>query len=980
MRVGRNLRQILGLQFIIVGVVPLVLVAALLWLLVIPRIRGEVGIRHQILARSISGRVTTYLQGAERELLALADYIAARGAQSEAYWCSLLDSHVGRGEVFEAIYIGDPSGRVAAVGLPLNRRALRIDLIGLDLSRRPFYRAARNSDAITWSETFLSTVSARLAVALTIPIAEQVLVAEIAIDRLSDFIRFKTAEAHFLIMITDANSKVISDSARTFGGQSLNLEQIPMKAPSPAAALVTSEFRAGGRRYICTVVGVEKFGWKVLVAQPAEEAFHQVAATLRMVGAGIVVALALAVVFGWLAAKSFAAQFDPLIKQARAISDGDYAGPPDKPSSIQEFAQLGGHLQHMAAAIQSREKELSASEEKYRSVVSNAPVIIIQFNAEGVITLYEGQGLAVLDSAPGAVEGRSWFDLYRGDEALCGNARKAIGGAERQVTAQIRGRYFDMHFTPIREVRPPHSVLCVGVDITDRVKADQALQESIYLLKESQKAARLGHYTLDMATGRWESSEVLDDILGIDASFPKVMEEWLRIIHPEDRETVVAHLSDIMLPHQVFELEFRVIRLADQHERWVRGHGRLEAAAPRHKRRIIGIIQDITETKKLERQLLQSQKMEAIGQLAGGVAHDFNNMLGVIIGYAELIRTSLSPDSPILKNMLLIERAANKSRDITRQLLAFSRKQIIAPKLADLNQLIEGTVKTLIRLIGENIELHYTPQASLWGIKVDPTQVDQVLVNLAVNARDAMPNGGKLTIETGNVSLDESYSRLHADSSPGDYVQLTVSDNGVGIDKDQLPHIFEPFFTTKGVGEGTGLGLSTVYGIVKQNGGLIDVYSEPGKGSTFKIYFPKVEAAAEIEPTAPPPIPAVMSATILLVEDDEMVRTISASMLAKLGYDVVIAETPATALSICLGPDRPIDLLMTDVVMPEMSGRELADRIKAVRPDIKVLYMSGYTSNVIVNHGVLDKGVHFAQKPFNLTELAAKLREVMTSA
>ena len=393
---------------------------------------------------------------------------------------------------------------------------------------------------------------------------------------------------------------------------------------------------------------------------------------------------------------------------------------------------------------------------------------------------------------------------------------------------------------------------------------------------------------------------------------------------------------------------------------------------------------DITERKRaeeekarLEEQLRQAHKMESVGRLAGGVAHDFNNMLTVILGYVELMKSQLSGDDSLLKYVLEVEKAGLHSRDITRQLLAFSRKQIIAPKPVNLNELITSTQQTLARLIGEDIDLRFYPEKNLWRVKFDPSQVDQILVNLAVNARDAMPTGGKLTIETANVSLDEAYCREHLEFRPGHYVLLEVSDSGTGMDKETLAHIFEPFFTTKEVGKGTGLGLATVYGIVKQNDSFINFYSEPGQGTTFKIYIPRFMEKTEIIETSEETKLISGSGTVLLVEDDKMVREMTTAMLKTIGYTVLVAETPSDALSLCTKQDTPIDLLITDVVMPEMSGPELRDMIKASRPDIKVLFMSGYTSNVIVHHGVLEEGVHFIQKPFSMNDLARKIHHAL---
>ena len=386
---------------------------------------------------------------------------------------------------------------------------------------------------------------------------------------------------------------------------------------------------------------------------------------------------------------------------------------------------------------------------------------------------------------------------------------------------------------------------------------------------------------------------------------------------------------------------------------------------------------DITERKQLEKQLLLSQKMEALGQLTGGIAHDFNNMLSVILGHAELVKSSLPAGDPLLKNVLEIENAGLHSRDITRQLLAFSRKQIIAPKTTNLNQLITNIKKTVAKLIGENIDFRFFPQRDLWNVRFDPTQLDQVIINLAVNARDAMPDGGTLTIETSNVKLDEVYCTLHVECRPGQYVSLSVADDGEGMDKETLSHAFEPFYTTKEVGKGTGLGLATIYGIIKQNGGFIDVYSEPEKGTTFRIHIPRLMDEAEEEKVAEEALIGFHSGTVLLVEDDDMVRRMTAAILKKIGYSVVIAETPIEALTFFEKEDTPIDLLITDVVMPQMSGTELIAKINKIKPELKVLFMSGYTENVIVRQGVLKEGIHFVQKPFSLNDFARKVREAI---
>jgi two-component system cell cycle sensor histidine kinase/response regulator CckA len=383
------------------------------------------------------------------------------------------------------------------------------------------------------------------------------------------------------------------------------------------------------------------------------------------------------------------------------------------------------------------------------------------------------------------------------------------------------------------------------------------------------------------------------------------------------------------------------------------------------------------ERETLEAQLIQSQKMESIGRLAGGVAHDFNNMLSVIFGYSELIKTKLAPDDPIMRDFEQIQRAAKRAQDITQQLLAFSRKQVLEPKILNINELIRCFENNLSRLIGEDIELKFFPSRDIENIEFDPTQIEQILMNLAINARDAMPAGGNLTFETANVSLDEAYCREHVGFIPGNFVQISVSDNGNGMDTETISHIFEPFFTTKEIGKGTGLGLATVYGIVKQGGGFINVYSEPGRGTTFKIYIPVSTGDIESLNIDEDQGPVLGSEAVFLVEDDEMVRKMVEVSLRKLGYTVLSAAGPEEALAIFPKEKNTVDLLITDVVMPKMNGKVLYKRLKSVRPDLKVLYMSGYTANVIVDHGVLNKGVQFISKPFSIIELSNKVRNAL---
>ena len=391
--------------------------------------------------------------------------------------------------------------------------------------------------------------------------------------------------------------------------------------------------------------------------------------------------------------------------------------------------------------------------------------------------------------------------------------------------------------------------------------------------------------------------------------------------------------------------------------------------------------EDVTERRALEQQLRQSQKMEAVGRLAGGIAHDFNNLLMVISGYSEFLLERLGGEPHLRGPAQEIASAAERASSLTRQLLAFSRKQMLAPRIVNLNDIATENLKMLTRMIGEDIDLVLTPGKDLWSVRADAGQIEQVIMNLAVNARDAMPSGGKLTIETSNVTLDEEYARQLAPLRPGDYVMISINDTGGGMDTETQSKIFEPFFTTKGP-KGTGLGLSTVYGIIKQSGGYIWVFSELGRGTTFKIYLPRVASVEEPLPqfaAKPAQFQRVEpgTETILLVEDEANLRYLARQYLEKQGYKVIEAADGAVAMQIAVAHEGTIHLLLTDVIMPGMNGRELAQRISEIRPNVKILYMSGYTENVIGQDGTLDAGIRLLQKPFNLRDLKSMVREVL---
>jgi PAS domain S-box-containing protein len=661
-------------------------------------------------------------------------------------------------------------------------------------------------------------------------------------------------------------------------------------------------------------------------------------------------------------------------------------------SSVEEAATGRMLIVAVGRDLSEREKTeqaLRESERKYRSVFAQAPIGIFQSTPEGRYLMVN----PIFAEMAGYSSPIEMVEDVRDISFLYADPRK------RSEVVQLlkESGVLSGHEINVRRIDGEHIWASAYVkavfdqsgkvlyfdgfllDITERKKAEQALKEREAELNRAQRVAQIGSWRVDMGTGRAFASPESIRIYGF-GSKPLTIKEIQRAPLPEYRETLDQALADLIKGTHPYRVEFKIKRPTDDRVVDILSIAEYDAQTET----VIGTIQDITdrragesEREELEQQLRQSQKMEAVGRLAGGVAHDFNNILTAIQGFADLLMSELDQDSQAMRDVEEISKASQTAARLTHQLLAFSRKQIIAPKVLVLNDVIEHAQKMLVRLIGEDVELLFEPSDDLWRIRFDPGQIDQILVNLAVNSRDAMPNGGRITIRTSNIFVNEGDTPMHIPMLAGEYVALSFTDDGSGMDFETQKNIFEPFFSTKEKGKGTGLGLSTVYGIVKQNRGSISVDSLLEEGTTFTFYIPRTTA----EPTWIDRIAdkrdMTGTETVLIAEDQEMVRTLAERVLNSQGYDILTAVDGADALRIAKDHAGKIDLLLTDVVMPNMSGKELYEKMEPSVQGLRVLYMSGYTEDAVAHHGVLEEGVNFIQKPFRSKDLTQMVRAAL---
>ncbi len=634
------------------------------------------------------------------------------------------------------------------------------------------------------------------------------------------------------------------------------------------------------------------------------------------------------------------------------------------------------------------ENQILDLKEFNEAIVNNLADGIILENDDGIIEFANPAMLRLLGYEYDELVGKQWISIVPDDQVeIVKNANKRrLRGESDQYEMELIKKSKERISVLVSGV--PHyqngiytGLLAAFIDITERKQAVNALLEANRIISRSPAVAFLWSMEKD-----WPVefvSENVEKLTGYSSQeFIERKVSYKDIIHSDDLERVAGEVTKYNKIEGLQTYAHKPYRIITKNGdvKWVDDKTYIRRDSRGITTYHEGIVSDITEEMKLEEQLRQSQKMESVGRLAGGVAHDFNNMLSVILGHTEIAMEQMTPDQRLHAHLTEIRTAAERSADLTRQLLAFARKQTIVPRILDLNETVEGMIKMLRRLIGEDIHLTLLPGEDLWPVRVDPVQIDQILANLCINSRDAIEGVGKVTIATGNVTLDEAYCADYPGFIPGEYVLLTVSDTGSGMDKETQERLYEPFFTTKEIGKGTGLGLATVYGIVKQNDGFIYVYSEPGQGTIFKIYLPRhadkvtqMQKEGQVQPIR------CGCETVLVVEDESTILQLTAMMLKRQGYTVLTASSPGEAIRLAGKYLGDIHLLITDVVMPEMNGRDLARNLLTYYPDLSHLFMSGYTANVIAHHGVLDDGVHFIQKPFTNQDLADKVREAIDS-
>ncbi len=776
------------------------------------------------------------------------------------------------------------------------------------------------------------------------------------------------------LLVGNAADDVWTDLVRPVAGPSVDLRAI--------RGVV--QYRRSDRDVVAFVRPMVTVPWVLVAELPRDRVVAPIGAFLRRIALMALILLAAGAVGAWGLSRAITQPLRRLTAATQQIERGDYSARFGAGAGSDEVAALGHAFDDMASSLQGASAALGRSEDRYRMLFESNPLAswvldteTLRFLAvnEAAVSLYgytrdEFLSMTARDIRPPDQVPRFLASM---GESLAG-VRLSADWTHRkkdgtQIDVEVSAHQVEF------EGRP--AMLALMMDITERKRADDALRMSERRFRQLAEHINEAFFVIEMPSGQpLYVSPTWAEIWGrsVDDAYanPQVL---MDAVHPDDRALLFAGRSAIMRGEPATDV-FR-LRRPDGSERWVRGRRFpvLDSAGAVY--RMVGVAEDITELRKTEEQLLKAQKMEAVGRLAGGIAHDFNNVLTAIFGYVEMVIDDLPRGGQGRADLEEVLKAAGRAASLTRQLLAFSRQQVLQPTVLQINDVVQDLEKILRRVIGEDLELRVTLAPDAGKVRADVGQLEQVVLNLAVNARDAMPTGGKLTIETVNAGLTEAYADAHQPVVPGAYVMLAVSDTGVGMSPEVRARIFEPFFTTKEKGKGTGLGLSTVYGIVKQSGGYVWVYSEPGQGATFKIYLPRVDAPIDVAPRPKEGGTLAGTETVLMAEDDDLLRPLAQNVLEKFGYTVLAAANADAALASASGHQGPIHLLVSDVVMPGASGRELARRLAATHPETKVLFVSGYTDDAIVHHGMLEPGLNYLQKPFTPATLARKVREVL---
>ncbi len=856
---------------------------------------------------------------------------------------TVLDSIVRNFRQFEYVFVQDPHGIVRL-------RVPPADIVGQDFSSREAFRGVMQTRRPFLSGVYVSQSAHRPVAAIAVPVLDgdgqisAVLVGALSLEAMGHLVSTAAHEDGRAIAVIDRQGRLVADS-RAAATSLVDVRQEPVVEAALAGDAGSRAFRAmrGSEEILAAHAPITPFGWGVVVTWPATVARApavRLGAVLLWIAVGCI-ATAIGVGVGF--ARRLTRPLAELGEASAKIAAGELAtrvavrGPAEVRALARAFNRMVTAVAESRVAVARRateaegmNRQLAEEAEERRRAEASA-----RRQAERLAVLHEIDRAILSAQSPAEIA----------DTAL----------------RQLR-----------RFVDAPRAVLALY---------DIAAGQGTWLAVDAE------HRT-DLRAGAHFPLEMMGDLGALRRGEVQIMDVPSLSHVPQARavsaEGVQSYAVVPLIAHGelIGSLNVGAREPGGPSPEDVSVAGEIAnqlAIALKQSRLFEELRASYYELQQTQAQLTQAQKMEAIGRLAGGVAHDFNNLLTVISGRSHLTLQHLAADHPLRKNVELILTTAERAAALTRQLLAFSRKQILEPKVLDLNAVVTGLTPMLRRLIGEDIELVAVPAPDLRPVKADPSQLEQVLLNLAVNARDAMPQGGQLTIETANTALDEAYTRSHPGATPGDFVMLAVSDTGHGMDAATQARIFDPFFTTKEPGKGTGLGLATVYGIVKQSSGRVWVYSEPGQGATFKIYLPRVEEVVDRPaPQVPAQAPARGSETLLLVEDDDEVRALARETLEAGGYVVIPAASAAEALRLAGDGSRPIDLLVTDVVLPQLlSGRGLAERLTADQVVHRVLYMSGYTDDAILRHGVLEEGAAFLQKPFTPDALLRKVREVL---